>query len=259
MGNDLVEKDEDNVYQVMDHLDDSLIEAELENRIADTWVYSFSSGGKQQTGLSKVGVDECCNEMAKQGNIIREGKVEYQRDPISDEHVLFQGIATRVVHDREGNEAMMESVNGTKRQWVKMKLKDGKVVDDPFWFEKGSMKALRNAKSRLISATVRTKIIMIAKDKGRVRDVGSSESTEEESPKPTDDVAPGEPKIGDADADMTTPQRKKIWAMIYEQGLVPAKAKAFYDHMNPKTKGEAHELIENFDKYLKQWQDEIPY
>ena len=115
----------DNVYQVMDGLDDKLIEAELENRIVDTWVYSFvGSDGRPQTGLSKVGVDECCNEMAKQGNIIREGEVKYQRDPISDEHVLFQGIATRVVHDRDGNEVVMESVNGTKRQWIKMKKRD---------------------------------------------------------------------------------------------------------------------------------------
>ena len=165
---------EKNPYQIMDRMDDNIIEAELENRIIDTWVYSFTgSDGRQQTGLSKVGVDASCTEMAKQGNVIREGKVEYKRDPTNSEFMLFQGLATRYFIDHEGNEVEMESVNGTKRQWIKMKLRDGSIMDDPFWFEKGAMKALRNARARLIPEEIRTKIITLAKDKGRIKNIDS--------------------------------------------------------------------------------------
>jgi len=163
-------------YQIMDRMDDSLIEAELENRIVKTWVYSFTgSDGKFQSGLSKVGVDACCTEMAKTGHIIREGEVKFQIDPTNDEYILFQGIATRYAISKEGKEIMMEAVNGTKRQWTMMKKRDGKVVNDPFWYEKGAMKALRNARARMIPEEIRTKIITLAKQKGRIKDINSND------------------------------------------------------------------------------------
>jgi hypothetical protein len=93
---------ERNPYQIMDALDDELIKAELENRIVDTWVYSFPMDGKNQTGLSKVGVDACCTEMAKSGNVIREGAVTFQKDPIDSEYVLFQSMATRYLINQDG-------------------------------------------------------------------------------------------------------------------------------------------------------------
>jgi len=164
-------------YQIMDSLDDALIEAEIENRIVNTWVYAFTgSDGKFQSGLSKIGVDACCTEMAKTGHVIREGEVKFAPDPISSEHILFQGPATRYAINREGQEVKMESVNGTKRQWIRMKLKTGKVIDDPFWFEKGAMKALRNARARLIPEEIRTKIILLAKTKGKVKNIDENSS-----------------------------------------------------------------------------------
>jgi len=166
---------ERNPYQIMDRMDDSLIEAELENRIVTTWVYSFTgSDGKFQSGLSKVGVDACCTEMAKTGHIIREGEIRFQIDPTDSEYVLFQGMAERYVVNNDGTEVKMEIVNGTKRQWTMMKSK-GKIINDPFWYEKGAMKAIRNARARMIPEEIRTKIITLAKQKGRVKDVNSSQ------------------------------------------------------------------------------------
>ena len=165
-------KREDNIFLAFDRMDDSLIEAELENRIVTTWVYSFTgSDGKFQSGLSKVGVDACCTEMAKTGHIIREGEIRFQVDPTDSEYVLFQGMAERYVINNDGTEVKMETVNGTKRQWIMMKKKDGKVVSDPFWYEKGAMKAIRNARARMIPEEIRTKIITLAKQKGRVKDL----------------------------------------------------------------------------------------
>lgn len=167
-------------YQLMDALDDELIKAELENRIVDTWVYSFSSDGRPQTGLSKIGVDACCTEMAKKGNVIRESEIRFDKDPTNSEYVLFQGMATRYIIIEAGKEIEMETVNGTKRQWTKMKLRNMKIVDDPFWYEKGAMKALRNARSRLIPEEIRTKVIALAKKKGKVKPVKEPKSKNEE-------------------------------------------------------------------------------
>jgi len=162
---------EGRVYQIMDAMDDEIIKAELENRVVKTWVYSYrGSDGKQVEGLSKVGVDACCTEMAKTGHVIREGEVKFSADPTNKEYILFMGQATRHVLDGEKH-IEMEVVNGTKRQWIKMKRKDGSIVDDPFWFEKGAMKALRNARSRLIPEEIRTKIITFARQQNRVKEV----------------------------------------------------------------------------------------
>uniref|UniRef100_A0A6M3XZI6 Uncharacterized protein n=1 Tax=viral metagenome TaxID=1070528 RepID=A0A6M3XZI6_9ZZZZ len=241
-----------NPYQVMDILDDELIKAELEHRIVDTWVYSFSSGGTLQTGLSKVGVDACCTEMAKAGNVIREGEVKFQRDPTDPEYILFQGSAKRFAITHEGKEIEMESVNGTKRQWTKMKKKDGKVVDNPFWFETGAMKALRNARARLIPEEIRTKIISLAKQKGKVKDIDGKKTTSTSSKSKT-------PKA------RTEAQRKKMYAMTMAKGINTEETSDFLSWL--KTKGEtidvdgkevvtmeaASDIFDNFDAYFSEF------
>lgn len=162
-------------FQIIDRLDDEIIEAELKNRVISTWSYSFrDKEGRLQEGLSKVGVDEACVEMSKRGYIIREGKITWERDPTDPQYVLFQAPASLVRITTEGQEALMDTVNGTKRQWVKMKLKSGSIVDDPFWFEKGAMKASRNARARLIPSETKTKILLLARQKGKTQDIGEN-------------------------------------------------------------------------------------
>ena len=159
-------------FQIMDRLDDALIEAELKNRVVTTWSYSFKGNdGRLQEGLSKVGVDEACVEMSKRGYIVREGIISMQRDPTDPEFILFQVPASLVRITSEGKEVLMDMVNGTKRQWVKMKLKNGSTVADVFWYEKGAMKASRNARSRLIPTETKTKILVLARQKGRNKDI----------------------------------------------------------------------------------------
>jgi hypothetical protein len=167
---DVIPRAAEDSFQIMDRLDDEIIEAELKNRVIDTWSYSFKgSDGRLQEGLSKVGVDEACVEMSKRGYIIREGTVSMQADPTNAQYILFQVPASLVRITSEGKEVLMDIVNGTKRQWVKMKLKSGQVVDDPFWYEKGAMKAARNARSRLIPGDTKTKILLLARQKNKTR------------------------------------------------------------------------------------------
>jgi len=165
-------KPAEDVFQIMDRLDDELIEAELKNRVVNTWSYSFKgSDGRLQEGLSKVGVDEACVEMSKRGYIIREGQIVMTPDPTNAEYMLFQVPASLIRITGEGKEVLMDVVNGTKRQWIKMKLKNGSTVNDPFWYEKGAMKAARNARSRLIPSETKATILMLARQKGKQKEI----------------------------------------------------------------------------------------
>jgi len=170
-------------FQIMDRLDDELIEAELKNRVVNTWSYSFQgSDGRLQEGLSKVGVDESCVEMSKQGYIIREGKITWAQDPTDLQYILFDVPASLIRITSEAKEVLMDVVNGTKRQWINMKLKSGSVVKDPFWFEKGAMKAARNARSRLIPSEVKTKILVLARQGGKTRKIDEKDNIPEFTP-----------------------------------------------------------------------------
>lgn len=73
-------------FEMMDRMDDELIVAEIEGRVVDTWVYHFpGEAGVEQWGLSKVGVDASCAELAKKGEVIRELELNFQADPVDAE------------------------------------------------------------------------------------------------------------------------------------------------------------------------------
>ena len=161
------------IFERFDALDDNVIIGELEQRVADKWVYHFRPKNAPEVwGLGKAGVDGCAVEMAKKGVALREEGVKHEIDPTNSQYVLFIAIVSKHVVDKTGAEATLEAVIGTKRQWTRMLLKDGKtVVPDPFWFEKGTQKAIRNAKFRLIPEEIKSKIIAFAKKEGKVKDV----------------------------------------------------------------------------------------
>jgi hypothetical protein len=176
MANDIMKKEKKvDPYTLMDRLDDEIIIAELEGRVIDKWVYHFKQDKNEVWGLSKVGVDMACREMAKMGEAIREENIEYTVDPTNKEYVLFRASASRVVISKDGKEIMLDRTIGTKRQWIK-KIAYGQKKDNEFWFEQGSIKALRNARARLLSEEVRAKIIALAKEKGKTKEVEPSKS-----------------------------------------------------------------------------------
>ena len=195
-------------FVLMDAADDALILAELEGRILDTWVYEFTSGGQKVQGLSKVGIDQATRELAKKGEVLRELECGYHVDPTDKNYVLFTVKVGRFAISKEGQEILLDTAIGAKRQWTKMARRDGRVVSDPFWFEKGLAKAARNAKQRLLPEEIKTKILTFAKEKGRVQKV--------ESP-----IVPEQP----ADEQKEPHKAAKGWFIDYMAAMQELKAK----------------------------------
>lgn len=190
------------IFQRFDALDDNIIIDELEHRIADKWVYHFKPKGAPEVwGIGKAGVDGCVIEMGKQGIALREEEVKHEIDPTNAQYVLFSARVSKHVIDKTGAEAMIETVIGTKRQWTKMELRSGGVTVDPFWFEKGTQKAIRNAKFRLIPEEIKSKIITFAKQKGKVKEVKNGD-------RPRAERKPGEDE--ELHTPVTTEQKTKI-------------------------------------------------
>jgi len=164
-------------FRAMDMLDDQAIIAELEGRVIDQWVYHFPQEGREIWGLSKVGVDQACREMALQGEVVREEDVVYQVDPTDNRFVLFKAYASRIAVNKDGSEVYLDRTVGTKKQCIFIETRQEGITTrtNSFWFEQGSMKALRNARIRLITEEVRVKIITVAKTTNKVTRVKDKE------------------------------------------------------------------------------------
>jgi len=232
-------------FALMDRLDDDVIRKELEGIASTELVYVVKDDkGKEVVGLSKVGIDECCNVLAHKGEVIREESCEWQfMGADEDREALFVVKAARFAVNPEGGDVRLDQVIGTKRQSLyyeaaqlltldtpcpgKKPVKDGKrrtfremleqekgylewMADNfrdpatadfckrilngedatvqpgrqfnPFWFEHGSMKAARNARSRLVSADVKAMVIARAKQAGQQKVVDQREQENGEQP-----------------------------------------------------------------------------
>jgi len=167
-------------YQVMDLLDEQAFLEELKGRVANEWVYTFFQDGQKVTGLSKVGVDACCREMAKAGEIIRELDVTWEIDPTDAKYILFKGSAVRVAISKDGKEYELDKAIGTKRQCIFIVTKKEGLTDrsNTFWFEHGAM----NARARLISEDIRAKVMAIAKEQGKIKDIPAETKPETKPP-----------------------------------------------------------------------------
>ena len=157
-----------------EQLDDKLIIKELENQVVDDWVYHFVVEGHHIWGLSKVGIDACTRRMGEKGIALREDSIDFVVDPTNPEYVLFTAKVSKHVVSKEGLEATIESSIGTKRQWIMIKRRgegERKIISNKFWYEQGSMKALRNAKARLIPEDIKTKVIEFAKQHKKVHEI----------------------------------------------------------------------------------------
>jgi len=183
MKNQQIAKKEDapvTVYQVFDALDDEQIVAEIEGRITQAWVYD--AGGK--IGISKKGVDQCTLEMAKQGWVFNELNVDIKDDTSDPEYRLFSAKVQAYRFSKSGDKFEQGIQIGSKRQWIKMK-DHGNIVPDPFWYEKGCAKAIRNAKMRFIPVEIEAAIVALSKQAGRVKRVDKG-MAKVSSPKPTE-------------------------------------------------------------------------
>lgn len=165
-----IQQDAD-IFRKFDEMDDKLILKEMENQVIEEWVYHFRMKGKDIFGISKAGVDACQNELSKKGIALREISLDFRVDPTNERFVLFTAKVQKALVDKDGREAEVDSMIGTKRQDT-MRKEYGNLVENPFWYEQGSIKALRNAKLRMIPEEIKTKIIEFAKGKnGMVKKV----------------------------------------------------------------------------------------
>jgi hypothetical protein len=232
-------------FEVMDKMDDQLIIQEIEGRIVNTWVYHFRQNGQEQWGLSKVGVDAACSELAKKGEVIRELEVKYDVDPTSKEHVLFVAKAGRYAVGRDGKEVLLDTAIGTKRQGLKTTKTNGAVIDNSFWFEQGATKALRNARSRLIGEEIRSRIIAFAKKNDRVQ-VIDAPSSQDQRPDNGPSQRPSQPLEGMA----SESQKKAIFAISKSKGISEEAIKKDFgfQSMNDLTKQQASDIISSLNK-----------
>ena len=170
---------EASVFALFDKLDDAVIAAEIEGKLVNECVYHFApAGGKEVWGIGKKGVDLCIQEMAKKGMAVRDDDVTWTVDPMDPEYMLFKAHVRRIFVKNPasgGGEAEVDTAIGLKRQWTKMQRRDKSIVADPFWFEKGGQKAIRNARLRLIPEEIQSTIIAFAKKEGRVKEISERE------------------------------------------------------------------------------------
>lgn len=177
------------VFLAIELLDDAQIVAELQNQTVATWAYTIVAGGKPIHGLSKVGVDEACSRLMGSQRRYYDEELEYAQDPTNRENILFEARVTEFTYalieqadgSKKSEKVMLSSHIGTKRQWIKMKLSEkngNKIIDDNFWFEKGSMKAIRNAKKRFISPELEAQIIAEAIKTGKSQTINFDEKKE---------------------------------------------------------------------------------
>lgn len=186
--NKIIARESQDIFQRFDELDDKVIIAELQNRVVEDWVYHFKQDGKDVWGIGKAGIDGCVAELGKQGIALREEDVSCIPDPTNSQYMLFTAKVSKHFIAKDGAEAMVESAIGTKRQWTKIMPRGAdRPVENKFWFEQGSIKALRNAKSRLIPDDIKAKIIVFAKEHKKIKEVEpvkKKEKKKEEENKP---------------------------------------------------------------------------
>lgn len=182
------------VFKAFDSLDDesvALVKKGMDTRVEKSWVYYFKQGSQEVWGVGKEGIDEITNYLAKFGILFQDVEVNVKKDEFNPEYALVTAKVQVIYADKNGNRIEGPQKIGSKRQWTKMKVykrdkrgfkvkdKNGHYVtelqDDPFWFEKGTMKAIRNATRRLIEGHYLEMVIAKAKKLNKVRKVTKEE------------------------------------------------------------------------------------
>ncbi len=149
------EDDPQDVFRVMDLADENMILDELQGRALAVMVYSFTSGGARQTGLTYWGVAEAVRTL----NVRSSSRIRINPEMLDKEVVDIDGKAHhRVTVYAEDTEAGGGQF-GAAEVPLKMKLRKGGEVDDPFAYRKALSKAQRNALRSLVPMTFQEAII----------------------------------------------------------------------------------------------------
>lgn len=200
-----VSENPEDAFTLMDRANEEQILTEINgrgNEVANELVYSFTTkDGKQVTGLSWVGTKMAAYYMRQKKLVnLSDISVDYQKDPDDEEYYLF----TATVEDVISKARSM----GFKRQWKKVALKGGKVMDNNFWFEVGTSKAKRNAMQNLMPADWIAKQIQQWLKEGKVKVIGGAKTNNELPETSLSKVAPVINKINTAPDEETLVKAK---------------------------------------------------
>jgi len=170
-------KDETLPYVLMDDEDENQILEEIQGAVLNTYVYSFEQTVDGQTkrvvGLSKAGVDQICRERTNRGELYRTIEQEVIDEGEYYRVIVKAGRYTLLRNDKNEvtGEQLMDTAIGSKRQWKKMTLRGGKVVDNKFAFEVAVSKAQRNAKKALLPYKFIEEMVKKYQEQGNVKTI----------------------------------------------------------------------------------------
>jgi hypothetical protein len=158
-------------YVLFESEDDNQILAEMQGAVLDKFVYSFPQEGKDIVGLSKAGVEQACRESAnKKGEVYRIIDTPVIEEDAEYIKVIVKAGRYKILLNNKGDfkgEILLDTSIGAKRQWKKLRQRDGKIVDNKFAYEVAISKAQRNAKMSLLPYAFITEMIKLFKKGGK--------------------------------------------------------------------------------------------
>ena len=146
---------------LFDRQDDTQIANRLKGVVLREYVYAFKQQGQMIYGLGVDGAEACKRELAKVGEVIREDDIQVMHQDA--ETAYFKAFASRWF-----NEKKLDTTVELKRQPKYITRRDGSTEVNPFWFEQGGSKAMRNAILNLIPEEIKQRVIQMYKESAKV-------------------------------------------------------------------------------------------
>lgn len=233
-------------FVLMDRADDELILQELKGRVADVLAYRFTdSEGNVIEGLSKKGVDTCCREMAKHGEVLRELEMNVIE---TEDAYLAQVRVGRYAINANGQEILLDTAFGVKRQSKLGRRKDGTPYENPFAYEQAVIKAARNAKLRLIPEDLQQKILMFALAEKKVKQLEGRPRRERKAEEQDPERQP--------QSRSNRPDWSKFWPVVREEFRIDDKqvydlARLYFKKADLKRLDECITTQEQLDEFLQ--------
>ena len=162
-------------YLLFDRADDEGIIARIRGAALKRYVYHFKQGGQEIYGLGIDGAEACKRELARTGEVLEEDDVQIERD--EPEAAYFKARCSRWATNKDGQRIKLDSALGMKRQAKFLTRRDGTIEPNPFWFEQGCSKAIRNAILNLTPMEIQERVIEAFKGKGQVIEVALTPET----------------------------------------------------------------------------------
>jgi hypothetical protein len=153
-------------FLLFDRADDSAVIARIQGQALKECVYAFKQAGQMIYGLSVDGADECKRELARSGEVIREDEITILRE--DPERAYFVARASRWAIAPDKSPIQLDTKIETKNQAKFTTRRDGSVEPNPFWFEQGASKAMRNAVLGLVPAVIKQRVIALYQGSAKV-------------------------------------------------------------------------------------------